>query len=113
MDSSGNAYVTGYTQSDDFPTVNPTAGEPRTEYGNGFVAKLNAAGSALVYSTYLGGSNADDGNGIAVDSSGNAYVTGLHVLDRLSHRQPASGDQSTAPNTAFAVNSTPLVRPMV
>ena len=41
-----------------------------------FVTKLNAAGSALVYSTYLGGSGDDDGNGIAVDSSGNAYVTG-------------------------------------
>ena len=40
------------------------------------MAKLNAAGSALVYSTYLGGSDNDGGNGIAVDASGNAYVTG-------------------------------------
>ena len=40
------------------------------------MAKLNAAGSALVYSTYLGGSDGEEGNGIAVDSSGNAYVTG-------------------------------------
>jgi hypothetical protein len=75
VDSSGNAYVTGYTYSTDFPTVNPL----QANYAGGsdaFVAKLNAAGSALVYSTYLGGSEQDEGNGIAVDSSGNAYVTG-------------------------------------
>jgi hypothetical protein len=74
-DSAGNAYVNGYTSSTDFPTVNalqPTYG------GNGdaFVTKINPEGSALVYSTYLGGSNYDQGDGIAVDSAGNAYVTG-------------------------------------
>ncbi len=79
VDSSGNAYVTGYTRSIDFPA---TAGAFQTAYGGGssygdvFVTKLNATGSALVYSTYLGGSDEDLGNGIAVDSSGNAYVTG-------------------------------------
>jgi hypothetical protein len=78
VDSLGNAYVTGGTQSTDFPTVNPlqaTNGSPT--YGNGFVAKLNASGSALIYSTYLGGSGSDGGTGIAIDSSGNAYVTGF------------------------------------
>jgi hypothetical protein len=76
VDGSGNAYVTGYTLSSNFPT---TAGAFQTTYGSGqdaFVTKLNASGSALVYSTYLGGSGADQGNGIAVDGSGNAYVTG-------------------------------------
>jgi len=83
VDSSGNAYVTGRTQSADFPTASPL----QAAYGGGisavygqagdaFVAKLNAAGSKLVYSTYLGGSGDDAGNGIAVDSSGNAHVTG-------------------------------------
>ncbi len=74
-DASGNAYVTGETQSADFPTV--TAVQP-SYGGNGdaFVAELNAAGSELVYSTYLGGSNSDAGSGIAVDASGNAYVAG-------------------------------------
>ena len=62
----------------DFPT---TAGAFQTTYGGGrrndaFVSKLNSSGSALVYSTYLGGSGDDVGHGIAVDSSGNAYVTG-------------------------------------
>jgi hypothetical protein len=74
-DSSGNAYVTGSTNSTDFPTMNPL--QP-TNGGGGdsFVAKLNPSGSALIYSTYLGGSAADYGNAIAVDGSGNAYVTG-------------------------------------
>jgi hypothetical protein len=79
-DSSGSAYVTGFTGSTDFPTVNPIQATNKS-YGAGtsgtaFVTKLNPAGSALVYSTYLGGSNYDGGQGIAVDSSGNAYVTG-------------------------------------
>ncbi len=75
VDSAGNAYVTGYTASPDFPTANPLQ---TVSGGNGdvFVAKLNPAGSALVYSTYLGGSNGEDARGIAVDSAGNAYVTG-------------------------------------
>ena len=77
VDSSGNAYVIGFTLSSDFPTVN--AFQPAnhaTMYGTAFVAKLNSAGSALVYSTYLGGSTMESGAGIAVDSSGNAYLTG-------------------------------------
>jgi len=76
VDSSGNAYVTGSTSSTDFPTVNPFQATNNARYGTAFVTKFNAAGSALVYSTYLGGSNGASGNGIAVDSSGNAYVTG-------------------------------------
>ncbi len=77
VDSGGHAYVTGFTSSTDFPT---TPGAFRTTSGSAahaFVTKLNAAGSALLYSTYLGGSGNDQGFGIAVDSSGHAYVTGL------------------------------------
>ncbi len=77
VDISGNAYVTGSTESMNFPTVNPM----QPAYGGGdndvFVAKLNATGSALVYSTYLGGGGDDRGLAVAVDASGNAYVTGL------------------------------------
>src|SRR5207245_2803636 len=82
LDSSGNVYVTGNTSSTAFPT---TPGAFQTTFAGGvgsgpvdaFVTKLNPTGSALVYSTYLGGSNQDyGGEAIAVDASGNAYVTG-------------------------------------
>jgi beta-propeller repeat-containing protein len=77
VDAAGNAYVTGRTFSPDFPT---TAGAFQASFGDGsfhaFVTKLNSSGSALVYSTYLGGSGADAGSGIAVDTSGQAFVTG-------------------------------------
>ena len=75
VDSAGNAYVTGYTFSTDFPTASAF----QATSGGGedvFVTKFNAAGSAVVYSTFLGGSSSEDGNGIVVDSSGNAYLTG-------------------------------------
>jgi hypothetical protein len=75
LDSSGNAYVTGLTQSLNFPTKNPIQATFGGR-GDAFVAKLDSTGSVLVYSTYLGGSGGDSGNGIAVDASGNAYVTG-------------------------------------
>jgi hypothetical protein len=73
IDSSGNAYVTGGTNSTDFPT---TPGAYRTSGSGVFVTKLNAAGSALAYSTYLTNDSDAYGEGIAVDTSGNAYVTG-------------------------------------
>src|SRR6266480_3153824 len=78
VDAAGNAYVTGNTLSSIFPTTagafqsaNPSAGN-----NHAFVTKLNPAGSAPVYSTYLGGDNNDFGQGVAVDAAGNASVTG-------------------------------------
>ncbi len=78
VDSSGNAYVTGNTSSTE-ATFPVTVGPDLTYNGDGdaFVAKVNAAGTALLYCGYIGGSGGDAGYGIAVDSSGNAYVTGL------------------------------------
>jgi hypothetical protein len=74
VDASGNAYVTGWTGSANFPIV--AAAQPGSGGGrDAFVAKLSPAGSALIFSTYLGGTGADSGNGIAIDSSG-VYVTG-------------------------------------
>lgn len=75
VDSSGAMYVAGYTSSHDFPTANPA--QNLNAGGNDvFVAKVNAAGTALVYCTYLGGTGDDRAYGIAVDGSGSAYVTG-------------------------------------
>jgi beta-propeller repeat-containing protein len=75
VDSTGSVYVAGYTYSTDFPTANAIQAA-RAGDRDAFVTKVNAAGSALVYSTYLGGSDMDYANGIAVDSAGSAYVTG-------------------------------------
>jgi large repetitive protein len=87
----GDAYVTGGT-GPDFPT---TPGAFQTTYagGNGdaFVTELNPSGSALIYSTYLGGASGNDfAQKIAVDESGSAYVTGKHPIrsaDVSNHRR--------------------------
>jgi hypothetical protein len=82
VDSSGNAYVAGTTDSNDFPTQGPIQAA-NAGSNDAFVTKFNSAGSALTYSTYLGGSMDDFGNSIAVDISGNAYVTGTTVSDNF------------------------------
>jgi hypothetical protein len=76
VDSSGDAYVTGQTEALDFPITQGAFQTSLKGYDNAFVTEIKAGGSSLVYSTYLGGSNYDEGYGIAVDSSGDAYVTG-------------------------------------
>jgi hypothetical protein len=85
VDGSGNVYVTGMTSSTNFPTLNPVQSAHGGGTWDAFVSKLNASGSALVYSTYLGGSGPENSNGlhgynsglIAVDSAGRAWVTGM------------------------------------
>jgi hypothetical protein len=76
VDSSGNAYITGQTSSTNFPTVNAFQATFNGGFNDAFVAKLNPAGNALIYSTYLGGNNFEMGFGIAVDTAGSAYVAG-------------------------------------
>jgi hypothetical protein len=85
VDSLGQAYVAGSTSSANFPVISPIR-STSTAGRTAFALKLNAAGSALLYSTYLGGSNYDLGNAIAVDGSGNAYVAG----DTMSTDFPVS-----------------------
>jgi hypothetical protein len=87
VDGSGDAFITGFTSADD-TTTTPAVPYPTTSgafsptysagaSSNGFVTELNPAGSKLVYSTFLGGSNTDAGGGITLDSVGDAYVTGM------------------------------------
>src|SRR5262245_12937163 len=115
IDAAGNAYVTGQTKSSNFPTtggafdrtLNIPANCPRcaTDNTDGFVTKLNATGSALLYSTYLGGTDYDDPRGIAVDGAGNAYVSG----DTLSTDFPTTaGAFSTTYHTNYDMFVTKL-----
>lgn len=86
VDNAGNAYVTGYTDSSDFPTVNAKYPQLWGHY-DAFVTKLSTDGQRVIYSTYLGGGKNGDngrgegGTGIAVDGAGNAYVTGWTFSD--------------------------------
>jgi hypothetical protein len=76
VDGTGNAYVGGYTGSSNFPTTSPLQAAFAGGATDGFVAKINAAGNAWVYRTYLGGTGSDLVFGIAIDSGGNAYIAG-------------------------------------
>jgi hypothetical protein len=106
VDSAGSAYVTGSTQSPDFPTVNPL----QPAFGgiwNAFVAKLDPAGSALVYSTYLGGNGWDIGYGIAVDSAGSAYVTGSTLSTDFPTMRPLQPTYGGGFGDAFVAKVNP------
>ena len=91
LDGSGSAYVTGFTYSTDFPTQNPfQTDQPDLD---AFVTKLSPSGNSLVYSTYLGGNSDDVGNGIALDGSGSAYVTGMTKSTDFPTQNPFQTDQ--------------------
>src|SRR5438445_1649786 len=80
VDLQGNAYIAGGTFSLDFPVTSngfqETCGTQQFPCNDVFIAKLSADGTTLLYATYLGGFRTDEAHGIAVDLSGNAYVTG-------------------------------------
>jgi hypothetical protein len=120
VNAAGNAFVTGETDSTDFPV---TKGAFQTTKGgsspNAFVTEFNAAGTALLYSTYLGGSgnnnsnDADVGYGIAVDGAGDAYVTGQASSDNFpittSGFQTTNGGTTNAFLTKLNPNATELI----
>jgi hypothetical protein len=90
VDAVGNAYVTGFTFSNDFPTMNPI--QPAyAGGGDAFMAKLNRDGTALVYSTYLGGTDFEQGAGMAVDPAGNAYAVGTTYSTDFPTLNPIQG----------------------
>jgi uncharacterized protein (TIGR03437 family) len=86
VDSAGAAYVTGETDSSDFPNVGGF--QPWKAKKDAFVAKLSPSGSTLLYSTCLGGSQDDTGRGIAVDNAGNAYITGASTSSNFPAIDP-------------------------
>jgi uncharacterized repeat protein (TIGR01451 family) len=104
IDSTGNAFITGITASKDFPTKNAF----QSTYGGGsdaFVVEINTAGSTAIYSTYLGGSSQDSGNGIAVDSLGSAYVTGETKSINFPTHNPLQS--TTSGDSIFVAKLTP------
>jgi len=106
VDGTGNAYITGWTSSTDFPTQNPF--QPSNHGGsNVFVTKIDPSGTSLVYSTYLGGSGSDEGAGIAVDSSGNAYITGWASSADFPMQTAHQPTHSTGGSDAFVTKIVP------
>jgi hypothetical protein len=121
-DASGNAYVTGYTSSSNFPV---TDGAFQTQYAgststwNAFVTKLNPSGTSLVYSTYLGGSGSppdpnyylpaagDYGNAIAIDASGDAFVAGSTASSNFPVTTGAFQTTLAGPSNGFVTKLNP------
>jgi uncharacterized protein (TIGR03437 family) len=104
IDSAGNAYIVGTTFSSDFPTVNPFQAAKGAQQ-DAFIAKINPTGTAWVYSTYLGGNNVDEGNGIAVDAAGSAYVTGYTASTNFPLQSPfRSGNQGSVDAFVTKIN---------
>jgi hypothetical protein len=110
VDGNGNAYVTGWTNSDNFPTTSgayDTTGDVSNPFADVYITKLNSTGTSLLYSTYLAGTHHDMGHGIAIDGSGNTYVTGWTNSDNFP---TTSGAYDTSPNgskDAFIVKLNP------
>jgi uncharacterized repeat protein (TIGR01451 family) len=94
VDSTGNVYLAGTTNSNSFPVLNAAFGA-KAGLADIFVTKIDAAGANIIYSTYVGGSGQDRGDGIAIDANGNAYVVGR--VDSSSVNFPATAG-SFAPN---------------
>jgi len=111
VDSQGNAYVTGATLSTDFPTTVGAFQTASRGSAESFVTKLDPTGSALIYSTYLGGSGGDQGVGIAVDANSNVYVTGstnsINFPTTILAFQPVPGGGDVDAFVAKIVDDTP------
>ncbi len=107
VDGSGAAYVTGETTSLDFPLKNPFQKKRRYKYGDVFVTKISPAGTALVYSTYLGGTKENYGGGIAVDDMGCAYVAGYTRSSNFPVKNPFQGKLKAMRFNAFITKFMP------
>lgn len=113
VDDFGNAFVSGGTASEDFPVtpgvVQPSYGGQRDPLGlgDGFVTKLNAAGTDLLFSTYLGGSDGDTAGGLAIDSEGKVWVTGSTESKDFPVTRKAFQGQIAGQANAFVTNLNP------
>jgi hypothetical protein len=101
VDAAGDAYVTGYAVSQNFPVTTDAYQDENSGTYNAFLAELDPTGNALLYSTYIGGSAQDYGNGIALDQVGNAYLAG----QAYSSNFPLSADPFQATNHSHPIKS--------
>jgi hypothetical protein len=101
VDGDENAYVTGYTGSTNFPRESEYMSDPDGSLNDAFVTKMSASGNSLEYSTYLGGSDGDEGHGIAVDSAEYAYITGYTTSINFPEVIEYMGDPDGSLSDAF------------
>ncbi|MGA2325015.1 MAG: SBBP repeat-containing protein [Bryobacteraceae bacterium] len=107
IDSAGNAYVTGFTSSTDFPVTTGAYQTTLSGTSDAYVTKLNASGSSAVYSTLLGGTGDEEGVRLTVDSSGYLYVTGVTTSTSFPTTTGAYRSSSTGGADAFVVKLNP------
>lgn len=100
VDPQGAAYITGQTDSDSFPVTHHAFQDKIGGGTDAFVVKLDPSGSTLEYGTYIGGSDDDIGNGIAVDAAGEAYVVGQTASDDFPTVDPIQSTLSGSPDEA-------------
>jgi Beta-propeller repeat/Cep192 domain 4/HYDIN/CFA65/VesB-like, Ig-like domain len=114
VDSAGQAYVAGYTSSGDFPLANPIQNQCNGCPGavDGFVTKFNASGSALIFSTFLNGSQEDQATGIAVDSSDNADVGGFTYSPDFLTSSSAYQNANAGKDDGFFLKISDLILPV-
>ncbi len=103
LDSQNNAYVTGWTNSDDLPTPVPVIDDTYDGPFDAFLFKLNSDGSNMLYNTYLGGTDEDRGRDVLVDSQGNITIVGDTRSDDLS-TTPGAYDTTFGGGTCFFMN---------
>ena len=108
IDSNGNTYITGTTASANYPATAGALQKTRGGSNDAFVTKLNASGSALVYSTYLGGAGNEEGFGIALDFIGNTYVTGVTGSSNFKVTNNAMQSSLSGPTDAYVTKLDPL-----
>jgi hypothetical protein len=108
VDGTGSAYVTGPTASWNFPTVNALQPSPADiNPSDAFISKLNPAGNALLYSTYLGSGGVDIGRGIAVDADGSAYIVGQTDAQNFPVVDPVQASMAGGTSDAFVAKLNP------
>jgi len=107
IDAAAHAFVTGATVSTSFPLISPTQGTYGGGAADAFIARFNVAGTGLIYSTYLGGSSSDSGDGVAVDTAGSAYIAGSTVSTNFPTLNPFQGTKAVAEDAFITKISDP------